>query len=121
VVARLRVSRPSRLVDRYRKWDVMVGKLTRSVANGQSTEVLVEPGTHTVRVGHRWLGSPVVTFTIANAKTIEFVCRPRPHPVIWLLYGVASLYRRDLFIILDRIPIKRQRPPPGRGEQRAII
>jgi len=91
-------------LDRYRKWDIVVdGKVLGSVANGQISDVRVEPGTHTVRVGHRWLSSPVRTFDVKDFRTVAFVCRPRPHPMIWVPYGVASLYRHDVFLVLEQI------------------
>jgi hypothetical protein len=105
MAGRLRVSRLSGILDRYRKWDIIVdGHGAGSVANGQISDVLVECGTHTVRVGHRWWSSPVRTFTVLDTKTAEFVCRPRPHPMIWVPYGIASLYRNDLFIVLEPMP-----------------
>ena len=107
MAGRLRVSRLSGMLDRYRKWDIVLdGEVASSVANGQTSDVLVERGTHTVRVGHRWLASPVRTFAVNDSKTVAFVCRPRPHPMIWIPYGIASLYRHDLFIVLEPIPVR---------------
>jgi len=98
----LRVVRHNHLLDRYRKWDVVVdGAVIGSVPNGRTCELPVPCGTHTVSVGHRWLASPVRTFSVRYAEEVEFVCRPRPHPLIWIPYGVASLYRHDLFIVLE--------------------
>ena len=58
MAGRLRVSRLTGVLDRYRKWDVVLdGEVVGSVANGQTCEVLVECGTHAVRVGHRWWAS----------------------------------------------------------------
>jgi hypothetical protein len=100
----------SAILDRYRRWDIVLdGKVFSSVANGQAVEVLVGCGVHTLRVGHRWWASPTQTFNMVDAKTIEFVCRPRPHPMIWVPYAVASLYRQDLFIALERMPARRSK------------
>jgi hypothetical protein len=100
----LRVSRHNHILDRYRTWDVVVdGEVVGSVGNGRTCELPVPCGTHTVRVGHRWLASPDRTFTIKYADQFEFVCRPRPNPMIWIPYGVASLVRHDLFIVLEPI------------------
>ncbi|HYA68542.1 MAG TPA: hypothetical protein VED63_07400 [Acidimicrobiales bacterium] len=41
------------------------------------------------------------TFSVRYAEEVEFVCRPRPHPMVWIPYGVASLVRHDLFIVLE--------------------
>jgi hypothetical protein len=107
MAGRLRVSRLPGLLDRFRKWDIVLdGEVTSSVGNGQSSEVLIECGAHTLRVGHRWWASPMRSFNVVDAKTVEFVCRPRPHPMIWIPYGVASLYRHDLFIVLERMPAR---------------
>jgi hypothetical protein len=100
----LRVSRFDHILDRCRKWDVVLdGEVIGSVANGQSYDSPVQCGTHTVRVGHRWLASPDRTFTIKYADQVEFFCRPRPHLMVWIPYGVASLVRHDLFIVLEPI------------------
>ncbi len=104
MAGRLRVSRLSATLDRLRKWNIVLdGQVTGSVSNGQTSDLLVECGTHAVSVGHRWWASPVRTFTVTDTKTVEFVCRPRPHPLIWIPYGVASLYRHDVFIVLERM------------------
>ena len=98
----LRVSRQERILDHHRKWDVVIdGEVAGSVASGMCCELPVRCGTHTVRVGHRWLASPVRTFAVHYAEVIEFLCRPRPNPMIWIPYGVASLYRQDLFVVLE--------------------
>ena len=105
MAGRLRVSRLPGLLDRFRKWDIVLdGEVASSVSNGQTADLLVECGSHSVRVGHRWWSSPIRTFTVSDARTVHFVCRPRPHPMIWIPYGVASLYRHDLFIVLERVP-----------------
>ena len=99
------------MLDRFRKWDIVLdGHVTGSVSNGQTSDLLMECGTHTVRVGHRWWASPARTFTVTDTKTVDFVCRPRPHPMIWIPYGVASLYRRDLFIVLESVPVVVRKP-----------
>ena len=98
----LRVSREGRILDRFRKWDVVLdGDVVASVPNGRSCEVPVRSGKHTVRVGHHWLSSPLRTFSVGRSSKVEFVCRPRPHPMIWIPYGMASFYRPDLFIVLE--------------------
>jgi hypothetical protein len=113
MAGRLRVKRLPGVLDRYRRWDIVLdGGVAGAVANGQTSDVLVECGTHTVRVGHRWWASPTRTFTVTDTKTVEFVCRPRPHPMIWIAYGVASLYRHDVFIVLES-PCGHPRPTPG--------
>ena len=105
MAGRLRISRLPSVVDRYRKWDIVVdGAVAGHVANGRAADVRVEAGDHTVRVGHRFLASPERTFVVKGTQTVQFVCRPRPHPVIWIPYGVASLLRRNLFIILEPFP-----------------
>jgi hypothetical protein len=102
----IRVARLSRLLDRFRPWDIVVDdKVVGDVANGDVVGVVVERGTHTLRVGHRWWGSPLLTFTVGDFETLEFACRPRPHPMVWLPYGMASLYRHDLFIVLGQVSI----------------
>lgn len=119
VAGRLRVSRLSGILDRYRKWDIALdGEVIGSVVNGQTSDVLVECGTHVVRVGHRWLSSPARIFTITDAKTVHFVCRPRPHPMTWIPYGLASLYRQDLFIVLEPIAVRGRKPALSTGSTR---
>jgi len=100
--ATLRVSRQQSILDRFRKWDLVLdGYVIGSITNGRSCEVPILYGDHEVRVGHRWLSSPVRRFTVDKEDVIAFVCRPRPHPMIWVPYGVASLFRQGLFIVLE--------------------
>jgi len=115
-------------VDRYRKWDIVIdGAVAGRVANGRGADVRVEAGDHTVRVGHRFLASPERTFGVKGAQTVQFVCRPRPHPMIWIPYGVASLVRHNLFIVLEPLPgqaqevdqpVRRARPVRSRSKGR---
>jgi len=110
----IRVVRLSRLLDRFRTWDIVLdGKVVGHVANGTVAEVVVECGAHTLRVGHRWWGSPLLQFTVGDFETMEFACRPRPHPMVWLPYGVASLYRHDLFVVLGHVWTNGIRPLPS--------
>jgi len=110
MAGRLRVTRLSAMLDRFRKWDIVLdGQVTGSVSNGQTSDLLIECGIHTVRIGHRWWASPARTFTVTHTDTVHFVCRPRPHPMIWIPYGVASLYRHDLFIVLEPVPLQAKR------------
>ena len=105
MAARLRISRLPGLLDRYRRWDIVVdGEVAGAVANGHIVDVVVDHGPHSVRVGHRLWASPVRTFEIRRNQTVEFVCRPRPHPMVWIPYGVASLLRHDLFMVLEPVP-----------------
>jgi hypothetical protein len=116
----VRVTRLSRLLDRYRRWDVVLdGEPAGAVANGGIAEMLVDSGPHTLRVGHRWWASPTLPFTVKNLQTVEFVCRPRPHPMVWVPYGVASLYRRDVFIVLAPMPATASRPVVARHGTRS--
>jgi len=104
----LRVTRLSRLLDRFRSWDVVLdGDVVGSVGNGGTAEILVARGAHTVRVGRRFWASPVCLFEVAERETVEFVCRPRPHPMVWVPYGVASLVRHDVFVVLAPVPPRR--------------
>jgi len=98
----LRVVRHNHLLDRHRKWDVVLdGDVAGSVTSGQTCELPVPGGTHTLSIGHPRLASPVRTLSVKYAEEVEFVCRPRPHPLIWIPYGLVSLYRHGLFIVLE--------------------
>jgi len=100
----LRVARRRNVIDGFRKWDIVLdGRVVGSVSNGRSRDVPVRCGAHTIQVGHRWLASPVQTFSVHYAEEVEFACRPRPHPMIWIPYGLASLVRHDLFIVLEPV------------------
>jgi len=98
------VTRQRGLLDRYRRWDIFLdGTVVGSIRNGQCHNVQVASGKHSIRVGHRWLSSPIRSFVIRRSDTVDFICRPRPHPMIWIPYGVASLVRNDLFIVLEPV------------------
>jgi hypothetical protein len=102
----LRVTRLSHVLDGFRRWEIALdGSVVGCVANGKAAEVLVERGDHTLRLGHRWWGSALIPFTVKDLETTEFVCRPRPHLMTWIPYGIASLYRHDLFIMLGQVSV----------------
>jgi hypothetical protein len=55
---------------------VLDGAVVGVVANGRVTALPVGHGTHTMRVGHRWLASPLGTSSVEDEDTVRFVCRP---------------------------------------------
>ena len=98
----LHVAREDHVLDRLWRWDIVIdGKVVGAVANGMTCDLPVRSGKHEVRVGHRWWSSPVRRFQVRHGGEIELVCRPRPHPLVWIPYGVASLVRQGLFISLE--------------------
>jgi hypothetical protein len=100
----LSVARQGHILDRHRKWDVVVdGEKVASVSSGRTCEVPLPCGKHEVWVGHRWLSSPARSLLVRHGEIVEFTCRPRPHPLIWIPYGVASLVRQGLFISFDPV------------------
>jgi len=99
----LQIARQEHILDRHRKWDVVVdGDVVGSVRSGSTCEVPLRCGDHEVWVGHRWQCSPVRTYQVHHGEVVEFVCRPRPRPSTWVPYSVASLYWRGLLIVLEQ-------------------
>jgi len=96
------IARQGHILDRHRKWDVVVdGERVASVSSGRTCEVSLRCGEHEVWVGHRWLSSPGRSLDVRHGEVVSLSCRPRPHPLIWIPYGVASLVRQGLFISLE--------------------
>jgi hypothetical protein len=99
MAATLRVSGRQRMLDRYRRWDVVLdGTVVGVVVNGQATDLPVEHGTPTKRVGPLAGQSP--QGLLGRGRGHRSVRMPPPAtPGDLASLGVASLYRHDLFIV----------------------
>ena len=57
---------------------VLDGRTVGTIANHTSTEVRIEPGTHTLQpVISKRLTSTTKTFVVSDDETIDFVCHAR--------------------------------------------
>jgi hypothetical protein len=71
----IRESAPWR--DKLRKYKIVVdGATVGAIANGATTDVSVEAGYHTLRLGISWAGSPTVEFAIADGECLTWACGP---------------------------------------------
>jgi hypothetical protein len=82
-VGSLRLTRPSRLlVDRWHRYTVMIdGERVGRIANGETVEMTVAAGSHTLKVASIIFlasrGCGEADFTIGAGETLEFAARAR--------------------------------------------
>jgi hypothetical protein len=69
-----------------------------SIGHGETVEVPVEPGHHTVRLRSQRHSSPERSFDAADGQMVSFSCRAA---VFWPQY-VAALIKPDLWISLKQ-------------------
>jgi hypothetical protein len=102
VDARLRISRLSRIVDLRRYKIVLDDGEVGTVARGESLEMEVTPGAHTLELScSPRRKSPPATFSIVAGETAAFACSP-PSILAALPRLVTSvLLRRGFWIDLD--------------------
>jgi len=101
----LRLTRPARLVvDRWHRYTVIVdGEHVGRIADGETVEIRLPAGTHTVKVASMILfasrGCGEAEFTIEGEGTVEFVARARVpglerfpwlHPNRWIELKAVS-------------------------------
>src|ERR1039458_10816327 len=71
---------------------VLDGKTAGTIANHTSTEVQIEPGTHTLQlVISKRPTSPTRTFAASDDETIDFVCHARGPFVLAGPWAITSL------------------------------
>jgi hypothetical protein len=71
---------------------VLDGKTAGTIANHTSTEVQIEPGTHTLQlVIAKRPTSPTRTFAASDDETIDFVCHARGPFVLAGPWAITSL------------------------------
>ena len=90
-----------------RSWQAFIdGAMVATLADHETTDIKVEAGRHTIRVGATsLLRSPDLTFDATEGAVVGFSCRPRsPSPIVasrWLFWLLLTLVRHDLWIKLD--------------------
>jgi hypothetical protein len=77
------------------------GETDYLIDEGRTKQWPLNPGTHTLRVGGGWLHSPEVSFTVAEGQVAAFKCRLRQNRFDATSYALASLFKHDLWIILE--------------------
>lgn len=99
----LQLSRPFRIVDWAFPFKIVLdGRAVSEIRNRESTEIQVEPGTHTLKLDYYvGLKSPTVTFDVGDDETAHFVCRARPAAtgLFWLIGSL--LFQHDAWIVLE--------------------
>ena len=104
--ATVRVTRPGQEQSQGRPWEVAIdGVVVDSIGRGETLELPVEPGRHSLHVRARGiLASPERSFDAREGQVVGFSCRTRPkHPFIvqrsiYLLVG--SLFTHSSWISL---------------------
>lgn len=104
--ATLRLTRRARGIElRRRPFEISLdGKTAGRLAPGETAQLPLEPGHHTVRLRAGRYRSPERTFDAADGETVEFRCYAVR---LWVTY-VASLVSPD-----HGITLRRERIAPG--------
>lgn len=67
------ITRPNDYLNRVRKINIILdGKKIGTVANNQTQEFNVGPGTHALKASIDWCGSNTLNFTIAEDTALKF-------------------------------------------------
>ena len=103
-LATIRLTRTTYFPDTLRAYRIMVdGMEMARVKGGESVEIPVSPGTHSVVVKIDWCGSPTLDFTVRTGETIEFECESnlRGLRIFWVHFYI--LFMRDRYLALTRV------------------
>ena len=109
--AELQLTRPFRLADAVWPYQVVLdGKDACEISNRASFRVPVSAGSHTLQIRSLHvinrllrLGSPAVTFTVADIETTEFVCHAPPFAKSLFVWISCLLGDRSRWITLERV------------------
>jgi hypothetical protein len=104
--ATLRLSRSFRIMSATKFTIVLDGKTVGTIANHTSTEVQIEPGTHTLQlVVSKRFTSPTETFVARDGEAIDFRCHARGPFVLAGPWAIASLLiNHSWWLVLKRTP-----------------
>jgi hypothetical protein len=82
------------------KWPISIdGNVVGSVGHGETLEIPVKPGHHTLRLGSKRHLSPEQSFLATEGEVVSFDCRGRFTVGIW----VVALFKPDLWISLRQV------------------
>jgi len=72
----LKIHRKKEYRDRMRNYQIIVdNELLGTLKGGETKEINVDPGKHSLKLTIDWCSSPELTFDIKEGETIEFNCR----------------------------------------------
>lgn len=101
----LRKGRRSGSNSHARVWQVVLdGDVVSAISANETVIIETKPGHHVLLVtANARLCSPGVTFDLDEGQGLGFSCRPRAPrpPSLWLIWLVASIVRRGLWIGLE--------------------
>jgi hypothetical protein len=109
-MALLKIVRDSGYADRLRAYTVVLdGQEAGKVGNGETVELPISAGQHSLSLKIDWCGSNTIAFTALEDDVITFDARsnlrgPRIFAALWF-----ALAARDSYIVLD---IRRHEPSP---------
>lgn len=87
--------------DEAKPYEILVDdEKVGTVFSGRTTEIVVTPGRHSLKLKVGWAGSPSVSFAAEEDDTIEFVCRNNSGLLEWRL--LQSIWDRTAWITLER-------------------
>lgn len=98
----VRAVRPYRA--RLRAWSVLLdGERVAKIRHGETIELSVSPGQHSLRLKEDWVGSPVVSFDVHPGQVSVFECRPSTSAAPTLTQIIGLLKRPSNWIDLRAV------------------
>jgi hypothetical protein len=100
----VRITRSSSYADRLRSYQILIdGREAARVKAGQSLEISVSPGSHSVVAKVDWCGSNTINFDVGAGHTACFECAsklPGPRLLLALVYVV---FMKNQYLTLAQI------------------
>jgi hypothetical protein len=86
--------------DRFRAYRLIIdGQRAGKLKRGQSIQIGVEPGTHSVQMSIDWCSSKTLDVDVAVGARINLLCRPASDPTVTTNSMLTA--SRDGYIILE--------------------
>jgi hypothetical protein len=103
--ALINLDREKSFTNSLSKFKIVVdGKEVGTIADGDSVQIPIAPGGHSLRLRSAWTGSPTVAFSLGEGETIQFTCRPAlTNPMLALPVLIQSFFKRDNWVILETV------------------
>ena len=102
--AAIRVTRTTSYPDRSRAYRIVVdGQEMARLNAGQSVEIPVSSGTHSVVAKIDWCGSPTLNFSIRAGETVAFECGSNLRGLRVFLNLLYIIFLRNQYLTLIRV------------------
>jgi hypothetical protein len=100
----IQMTRTTSYADRIRAYRILIdGREAARITAGETVEVPVMSGTHSVVARVDWCGSPTRHFSVDAGKTVQFECGSNLRGLRIFLAIVYVLFLRDEYLTLDQV------------------